>query len=474
MIDISDHKWEYRRFDRSVTYPDVWATTKRQDGMRRIWARGRSIRARASCSSARRSRSRRPHHRGARGARRARRRAHTTARGRTVLPGSDRCAHPSRLGRLSLARVRAAARCKGEDPRPRELGWFVLARSCRALLESGRDDDPRRRLVRRRGDRDAPRRRARADAGAADPLVRADRLGHLARRPDVRHDVRGGGRPVGDAPGRARAAPAGRRLHQADGDRRALGRARGSRAGAADPRGDRGDRRRGAPDRPARRRARRGPRRARGSRSRRASTRSSTASRSTARPELLARMAESGQVLVPTLSTFHDLAERFAPNGCRASSSRPSDSSRRRTRRSRRPRDGGRHARHGLRLGPAGIRAVGARAHGRGRPRRARRLRPRPPAARPRSAPDDIGRLAAGAVGDLVVLDGDPVADPRVLVRPGRMRLVLQAGVPVAGRDLDPPRWDGRPGAADDAEIAEPIGMPTCCLPSSAISSGRT
>ena len=89
-------------------------------------------------------------------------------------------------------------------------------------------------------------------------------------------------------------------------------------------------------------------------------------------------------------------------------------------------------------------------------------------------ARDDIGRLAAGAVADLVVLDGDPVADPRVLVRPGRMRLVLQAGVPVAGRDLDPPRWDGRPGAADDAEIAEPIGMPTCCLPSPALSSGRT
>ena len=30
-------------------------------------------------------------------------------------------------------------------------------------------------------------------------------------------------------------------------------------------------------------------------------------------PALLAAMAERGQVLVPTLSTFHDLAERFAP-----------------------------------------------------------------------------------------------------------------------------------------------------------------
>ena len=79
-------------------------------------------------------------------------------------------------------------------------------------------------------------------------------------------------------------------------------------------------------------------------------------------------------------------------------------------------------------------------------------------------ARDDLGRLAVGAVADLVVLDGDPLGDPRVLVRPGRMRLVLQAGVPIAGRDLDPPRLDGRPAPAADSEMPEPVGTPTCCL----------
>ena len=38
-------------------------------------------------------------------------------------------------------------------------------------------------------------------------------------------------------------------------------------------------------------------------------------------PELLATMAERGIVLVPTLSTFHDLAERFA-DGLRAAARR--------------------------------------------------------------------------------------------------------------------------------------------------------
>jgi cytosine/adenosine deaminase-related metal-dependent hydrolase len=84
----------------------------------------------------------------------------------------------------------------------------------------------------------------------------------------------------------------------------------------------------------------------------------------------------------------------------------------------------------------------------------------------------DIGRLAVGAVADLVVLDGDPLGDPRMLLRPGRLRLVLQAGVPVAGRDLDSPRLDGRAAPGADVEMPEPVGTPTCCLPE--LSSSRT
>jgi imidazolonepropionase-like amidohydrolase len=38
------------------------------------------------------------------------------------------------------------------------------------------------------------------------------------------------------------------------------------------------------------------------------------------------------------------------------------------------------------------------------------------------------GVVAPGAFADLIVLDGDPVAEPRALLDPGRMELVMQAG----------------------------------------------
>jgi imidazolonepropionase-like amidohydrolase len=191
-------------------------------------------------------------------------------------------------------------------------------------------------------------------------------------------------------------------------------------------------------------------------------------------PSLLERMAERGQVLVPTLSTFHDLAERFAPQwvprlveqaerqleeayvtlGAAQSagvtlamgfdSGPPGSEPWELVRMA----EGGLGALAALQAATAG----GAAALGR----------------------HDIGRLAVGAVADLVVLDGDPLADPRVLVRPGRLRLVLQAGIPVAGRDLDPPRLDGSRPPSDDAELPEPVGTPACCLPRLPVSSSRT
>ena len=51
----------------------------------------------------------------------------------------------------------------------------------------------------------------------------------------------------------------------------------------------------------------------------------------------------------------------------------------------------------------------------------------------------DLGRIAPGAVADLAIIDGDPLADVRVLAQQDRIWLVLQAGVPVAGSILDAP-----------------------------------
>jgi hypothetical protein len=40
-------------------------------------------------------------------------------------------------------------------------------------------------------------------------------------------------------------------------------------------------------------------------------------------------------------------------------------------------------------------------------------------------------------IADLMIIDGDPLADPAVLSDPARIWLVLQLGVPVAGRALE-------------------------------------
>jgi imidazolonepropionase-like amidohydrolase len=47
-----------------------------------------------------------------------------------------------------------------------------------------------------------------------------------------------------------------------------------------------------------------------------------------------------------------------------------------------------------------------------------------------------IGTVAEGKLADLVVVDGDPLAEPALLSDPARIWLVLQLGVPVAGRVL--------------------------------------
>ena len=53
---------------------------------------------------------------------------------------------------------------------------------------------------------------------------------------------------------------------------------------------------------------------------------------------------------------------------------------------------------------------------------------------------EHIGTVASGKLADLVVVDGDPLADPQLLSDPVRIWLVLQAGVPVAGQALlNPP-----------------------------------
>ena len=50
-----------------------------------------------------------------------------------------------------------------------------------------------------------------------------------------------------------------------------------------------------------------------------------------------------------------------------------------------------------------------------------------------------IGTVTEGKLADLIVVDGDPLAEPHLLSEPARIWLVLQQGVPVAGQALTSP-----------------------------------
>ena len=220
---------------------------------------------------------------------------------------------------------RASARPRARLLHPRQDGPSPAGR--------GSDHRPRRRQLRRRGDRFARGGAARHRRGAAHPVVRADPLGHAPGRRDLHDDVPRGRRRRRDAQGGARAAAPRRRLHQADGDRRALGPGRGSRAGADDARRAGRDRRRGPPARCPRGRPRRGARGrpARGRRGRRhdrarpVAPPRACAARRDGRARHRAR-ADAEHVPRPRRAVHRRLRAR-------RSSSRPSASARRLTRR---------------------------------------------------------------------------------------------------------------------------------------------
>jgi imidazolonepropionase-like amidohydrolase len=149
-------------------------------------------------------------------------------------------------------------------------------------------------------------------------------------------------------------------------------------------------------------------------------------------PRLLDEMAQRGAVLVPTLSTFYDLAERFADDFAPAlveQAKRQCDEALRTVETARRAGvtlalgydsgPPGTSARELLRLIEAGssvadgLRAAtlgGAAALGR----------------------DDLGRITVDGTADLVAVDGRPDENPALLTQPEAIRLVVSRGVPIA------------------------------------------
>jgi len=146
-------------------------------------------------------------------------------------------------------------------------------------------------------------------------------------------------------------------------------------------------------------------------------------------PALLDRMAERGTVLVPTLSTFHDLAERFVDDFAPALVDQAKRQSEEAIRTVAAARGAGVTIALGFDSGPPGpsaqelLRLVAAGMS----PMEAIRAATTGGAAALGRA--DLGRIEAGAAADLLVVDGRPDEDPTILTRPESIRMVVARGV---------------------------------------------
>jgi imidazolonepropionase-like amidohydrolase len=156
-------------------------------------------------------------------------------------------------------------------------------------------------------------------------------------------------------------------------------------------------------------------------------------------PEVLEQMAERGIVLVPTLSTFHDLAERFASDFAPAL-----------VEQAKRQKDeayetlvaapaAGVTLAMGFDSGPPGANALELVRMVEGGLSALQGITAATRGSATALGLDDVGAIEVGYAADLVVVDGDPLADVRVLADPERIWLVVKDGRAVAGRLLAPP-----------------------------------
>ena len=156
-------------------------------------------------------------------------------------------------------------------------------------------------------------------------------------------------------------------------------------------------------------------------------------------PELLETLATSGRILVPTLSCFFDLSETHAclwaprlvelAKRQREEAHRTVEAARSAGVRMAMGFDSMPHGESALelvRLHDAGLTALEAIAAATA------------VASDACGLGDELGTVQPGKRADLLVVDADPLADPRILLDAGRIWLVVQAGRPVAGAALEP------------------------------------
>jgi imidazolonepropionase-like amidohydrolase len=156
-------------------------------------------------------------------------------------------------------------------------------------------------------------------------------------------------------------------------------------------------------------------------------------------PQLLERMAERGIVLVPTLTTFHDLAERFdakfAPVLVEQAKRQLEEAHRTLEIAARMgvpiamghdsgpPGDDAVELVHMVQAGLTPLKAISTATSG-----SAQAL-----------GLDDCGTIQPGNLADLLVVDGNPLDDIAILRDRARIWLVIKEGQLVAGRALDGP-----------------------------------
>ena len=150
-------------------------------------------------------------------------------------------------------------------------------------------------------------------------------------------------------------------------------------------------------------------------------------------PALLEAMAERGIVLVPTLSTFHDLADRFtgdfAPELVEQAKRQKDEAYSTLVA----ARDAGVTLAMGHDSGPPGDNAIELVRMVEGGLTPIEGIVAATRGSATALGRDDLGTVTTGAVADLLVVDGDPLADIRVLNDRARVWLVVQEGRIVAG-----------------------------------------
>jgi imidazolonepropionase-like amidohydrolase len=167
------------------------------------------------------------------------------------------------------------------------------------------------------------------------------------------------------------------------------------------------------------------------------------------RPDLLDAMAASGQVLVPTLSGYYWMAglgpEVIDPAHADAEPDMPPilvELAQRNIREGaasmRAARDAGVKIALGSDTSLAAALEIQRMIHHGLTPAQALMAATKT-AAEALGLDEHIGTVAAGKLADLTIVDGDPLAEPRLMSDPARIWLVLQLGVPVAGQLLANP-----------------------------------